>query len=176
MAYRSVANLFPSDPGEPYRLWPDARRFEEGMPNFSGMFVMENALGYLLGLGVERIAAYVGGLVELVMDKLDNLGVHTLTSHDRDARAGIVAFESPNAARLVAGLGEEQIHLWGRDGRLRISSFLYNSAEEMSSCSSGSNTSVERRGFACSDPADEPGRAQAAYAGAARLHPDPLRR
>jgi cysteine desulfurase / selenocysteine lyase len=131
VAYRSVANLFPSDPGEPYRLWPDARRFEEGMPNFSGMFVMENALGYLLGLGVERIAAYVGGLVDLVMDKLDNLGVRTLTSHNRHARAGIVAFESPNAARLVAGLAEDQVHLWGRDGRLRISSFLYNSAEEV---------------------------------------------
>jgi cysteine desulfurase / selenocysteine lyase len=131
VAYRSVANLFPSDPSEPYRLWPDARRFEEGMPNFAGMFVMENALGYLLGLGVERIAAYVGSLVDLVMDKLDSLGVRTLTSLDRNARAGIVAFESPNATQLVASLAEEQVHLWGRDGRLRISSFIYNSAEEI---------------------------------------------
>jgi selenocysteine lyase/cysteine desulfurase len=55
--YRAVKDLFPADPGR-YEFFPDARRFEEGMPNFPALYVLNNALDFLLSIGVDRIAAH----------------------------------------------------------------------------------------------------------------------
>ena len=131
VAYRSVANLFPLDPSEKYELWPDARRFEEGMPNYLAMFVLENAMRYLLELGIERISDYVGSLVDRIYGGLEELGIAPLTTRNRSDRAGIVSFESPNAAHLLAGLAESGIVAWGRDGRLRMSAHIYNTEADI---------------------------------------------
>jgi cysteine desulfurase/selenocysteine lyase len=131
VAYRSVANLFPLDPREQYELWPDARRFEEGMPNYPAMFVLENAMRYLLELRIDRISNYVGSLVDRIYNGLEELGVTPLTTRSRSERAGIVSFESPNAAHLLAGLAESGIVAWGRDGRLRMAPYIYNTEADI---------------------------------------------
>ncbi len=131
VAYRSVANLFPFDPKEKYQLWPDARRFEEGMPNYPAMFVLENAMRYLLELRIERISNYVGSLVDRIYKGLEDLGITPLTTRSRSDRAGIVSFESPNAAHLLAGLAESGIVAWGRDGRLRMAPHIYNTEADI---------------------------------------------
>ena len=131
VAYRGVSNIFPPNRFDSYDLFADARRFEEGMPNYSGMFVLENGLSFLLSLGMERISSYVGGLVRLVMDGLDDMGIEPLTTHDSTARAAIVSLETTHAPEIAAALADQDTYVWGRDGRLRISPHLYNSEEDI---------------------------------------------
>ena len=47
VSWKSVRDQFAADRLETYHLWEDARRFEEGMPNYPALFVLENALDYL---------------------------------------------------------------------------------------------------------------------------------
>lgn len=131
VGYRGVVDIFPSDRFDRFELFPDARRFEEGMPNYPGLFVLENALSFLLSVGVERISEHVAGVVMAVMKGLDDMGVQPLTTRDSAARGAIVSFETRHAERVVTELEREGIRVWGRDGRVRISPHLYNGEDDV---------------------------------------------
>ncbi len=98
VGYRGVTNMFPADRFDRYELIVDARRFEEGMANYPGLFVLENGVTYLRSLGIDRITAYTAELVQRVFDGLDELGIEPLTTRTRTRRAGIVSFESVHVA------------------------------------------------------------------------------
>lgn len=131
VGYRSVVDIFPPGPNGTFELHDDARRFEEGMPNYPAIFVLENALTFLEEIGVNRIAAYNASLITQAMSGLEELGIVTLTTRDPDARASIVSFETPLAAEVVSRLGKSGIHVWGRDGRIRMSAHLYNNSDDI---------------------------------------------
>src|SRR5262249_11484955 len=44
VSWKGVRDLFAPDRLETYHLWEDARRYEEGMPNYPALYVLENAL------------------------------------------------------------------------------------------------------------------------------------
>jgi selenocysteine lyase/cysteine desulfurase len=131
VAYRGVEDLFAPDRFDRYTLLPDARRFEEGMANYPGLHVLENALTFLLAIGVERIAAHNAALADRLMAGLLELGIDPLTPRDRALRTSIVSFETPDAARITSELAAAGIGVWGRDGRVRVSPGLYNTANEI---------------------------------------------
>jgi selenocysteine lyase/cysteine desulfurase len=129
--YRGVKEIFPVDIVDGYDLFDDARRFEEGMPNYPGMFVLENGLLFLRSLGIDRVHAYTASLVSQLMDGLEDLGVVPLTTRNSADRAGIVSFETVHFSRFLALLEDEGIYVWGRDGRIRMSPFIYNTSEDI---------------------------------------------
>lgn len=131
VGYRGVVDLFPPDRFERYELLPDARRFEEGMPNYPAMFVLENGLSYLMRTGITAAAEHRARLVARVMAGLDELGVCPLTTRNPHARGPIVSFETARPAALVEALARQGVHVWGRDGRLRVSPSLYNTLDEV---------------------------------------------
>jgi selenocysteine lyase/cysteine desulfurase len=70
-----VKELFAADRFDRYELHPDARRFEEGMPNFPAMFVLVNALEFLLSIGISDIAAHSGALASRLLAGLVEAGI-----------------------------------------------------------------------------------------------------
>jgi cysteine desulfurase/selenocysteine lyase len=131
VAYRSVTDLFAADRLERYQLFPDARRFEEGMPNYLGMHVLENALEFVLATGVDAIAAHNAELVALAMSGLAELGVMPLTPRDPTRRGSIVSFATPYDAEITRRLVDRGVSVWGRDGRVRIAPHMYNTAGDI---------------------------------------------
>ncbi|HEY2042430.1 MAG TPA: aminotransferase class V-fold PLP-dependent enzyme [Jatrophihabitans sp.] len=131
VGYRGVTELFAPDRYESYHLWPDARRFEEGMPNYLGMHVLENALTFLLDVGIANIAEHNALLVERLMAGLLGLGVEPLTPRDPAHRGAIVSFPTSLESQITAQLARDSIGVWGRDGRVRMAPHLYNTAEEI---------------------------------------------
>lgn len=131
VAWRGVTDFFDPKRFERYELWPDARRFEEGMPNYLGLTVLENALKLLLAFGVENIAAHVRPLVDRLYAGVQELGLTPLTPADPAQRAGIVSLAAPRCGEVTARLKERQVYVWGRDNRLRLSVHLYNDAADI---------------------------------------------
>ncbi|HEY0616783.1 MAG TPA: aminotransferase class V-fold PLP-dependent enzyme [Kribbella sp.] len=131
VGYRGVVDLFAADRFERYTLLPDARRFEEGMPNYLGLHVLENALTVVLDIGVDTIAEHNARLVDQAMTGLLRLGIEPLTPKDPRARGAIVSFETGREAEITDGLALAGIGVWGRDGRVRIAPHLYNTPEDV---------------------------------------------
>jgi selenocysteine lyase/cysteine desulfurase len=101
------------------------------MPNYPALFVLENSLSFLGSIGPERVAAHASRLVAEAMAGLDQLGIEPLTTRDPLARAGIVSFETPLAIEAAARLAESKVHVWGKDGRLRMSPYIYNGEDDV---------------------------------------------
>ncbi|TKA01177.1 aminotransferase class V-fold PLP-dependent enzyme [Actinacidiphila oryziradicis] len=131
VAYRGVTDLFAADRLERFELMPDARRFEEGMPNYIGLHVLENALEFVLSVGVEAIAAYNAELVAVAMQGLADLGVELLTPRQPERRGSIVSFATACDAEITRRLAERGVSVWGRDGRVRIAPHLYNTVADV---------------------------------------------
>lgn len=131
VAFRGVVEVFPPQRFERYELFKNARRFEEGMPNYGAMFVLENGLSYLMKLGIDLTARHRARLVSRTMDGLLALGITPLTTTNAAARGSIVSFEAVEPSELVESLARRNVHVWGRDGRLRISPSLYNTLEDI---------------------------------------------
>jgi cysteine desulfurase / selenocysteine lyase len=126
VGYRGVKDLFPPEGFERYELWSDARRFEEGMPNYPALYVLSNALALLSSIGVDRIAAHNSALTDKLVCGLLSAGVEPLTSREPSARASIVSIETAQPEWIAAELARRRVHVWGRDGRVRLSAHLYN--------------------------------------------------
>jgi len=130
-AFRGVKDPFALDRFDRYELLPDARRFEEGMPNFPGIFVLANALEFLLSIGLNQIAEHNIALATRLLAGLIEAGVDPLTPLDPQARAAIVSFESSHAEEIALTLARRGVHVWGRDGRVRMSPHLYNTESDI---------------------------------------------
>jgi selenocysteine lyase/cysteine desulfurase len=131
LSWKAVRDQFAPDRLERYHLWEDARRFEEGMPNYPALFVLDNALDYLASLGPEPIAAKIERLATRAVEGLRSQGWDLLTPADPSARAGIVSFREPSAKGIVAALRERNVFVWGGEGRVRLSAHFYNSEEDI---------------------------------------------
>lgn len=131
VAYRSVTDIFPPDRFTSFSLWPGARRYEEGMPNYASLFVLDNALAFLGEVGVDRVAQHVAHLVGLVLSGWDDLGIEPLTTRQAANRAGIVSFETSLAEDVTAHLARRGVRVWGKDGRVRVSAHLYNTEDDV---------------------------------------------
>jgi selenocysteine lyase/cysteine desulfurase len=131
VGWRSVRDFFAPDRLERVDFWPDARRFEEGMPNYVGIYALTESLMYLDALGSTFVARRVAGLVDRTMRGLCALGITPLTPDEPSARAGIVSFEHARCREIAASLAERDVHVWGGDGRVRVSPHFYNEDQDV---------------------------------------------
>lgn len=131
VGWRAIADLFEPNREGRYTLWPDARRYEEGMPVYGALYTLEASLALLETAGRDVVEATVAARVERAIAALGPLGIPTLASPDARQRAGIVVFEADDAEGVADALARHDVLVWGREGRVRVSPHLYTSAADV---------------------------------------------
>lgn len=117
-----------------YALHDDARRFETGLLDYTAVYTLHAALGFLGGVGMDYIAARVLKLSGRVRAGLARLGITPLTPADPEQRAGIVSFETSHYQRIGDALAAANVHVWYKEGRVRISPHFYNTEADVADC------------------------------------------
>ena len=113
-------------------LLEDARRFEAGSLNSTGVFGLRAAIDLLLDAGIDNIAAEVIDLATRLADGLESIGFEVRTP--RPIRSGIVGAavnDGRELLRLHGELEKEGIICAPREGMLRFSPHFYNDESEV---------------------------------------------
>lgn len=117
----------------PLDLMPDARRFEAGSLNTSGIYGLRAAIDLLLEIGVNDIAEETTRIAALLADRLDDIGWRVATP--RPIRSGIVAAVPPPGETSLLKwhrlLEENGIVCAPREGMIRFSPHFYNMESEI---------------------------------------------
>jgi selenocysteine lyase/cysteine desulfurase len=116
------------------QLRADADRFVPGNPSFISVYVLENALDRILEVGVSNIARHVLSLSGKVWKGLNEDGWELMTPKEPDGRAGNVCFIAEDIGGITSGLAANGVRIWGGYGgvgRIRVSTHLYNSDEDV---------------------------------------------
>lgn len=113
-----------------FELRPDAGRLEEGSHAFTGIYALAAALELLLEVGMPTVESRIQAVVASLDEGLKELGCTTGPSPEH--RAGILTFVPPRgeARTLAAWLGERDVSLSLRRGRIRLSPHFYTSPGE----------------------------------------------
>ena len=109
----------------------DAARLEAGNPGLLSLFVLDNALRELSRFEMGSVLAHAQTLGGAVIDGLRARGQRVVTPADASGRAGNVCFLADDAASLAARLAERKVLVWGSEGRVRVSTHLYNDAADV---------------------------------------------
>lgn len=126
-AYRGVSDLFPDPPDRP-RFYGDARRYEEGMPDYGALAV----LGSVLRSSAEwrwRVAEHNRRLTNRLLEGLLYLGADVLAPAAR--RGSIVSFDTSRYTEIATALASEGTTVWARDGRVRLSLHAYTTSDDI---------------------------------------------
>lgn len=119
-----------------YALLPDARRFEPGSWNIPGILALGASLELLLSVGIDTVWSRVEALTARLCEGLQGKGYRVFSPREVEAeRSGIVIFEpgadKPAPTKIVDDLGQREITIVTREGRLRASPHYYNTPEQI---------------------------------------------
>jgi cysteine desulfurase/selenocysteine lyase len=114
-----------------FTLRADADRFESANPSFPSLYLLRNALERLAEIPARSAERHVLELSKAIRDGLVARGVAVTTPEAEESRAGNVCFEVENAAALVSELANADILVWGSEGRVRVSTHVYNSSADV---------------------------------------------
>lgn len=117
-----------------YAFHDDARRFETGLLDYTAVYALHAALGFLQQVGMPYITERVLDLSNQVLDSLAQLEITPLTPRAAHQRAGIVSFETPHYAEIGEALRVAGVHVWAKEGRVRIAPHFYNSDADVAAC------------------------------------------
>jgi cysteine desulfurase / selenocysteine lyase len=122
-------------PLEHLRAAPGARRWDSAETgNFINLAAWDASLGLLTKIGVEAVAKYNASLVGELIDRLPRDRFVLASPAEREHRGPYVCISARNPERnreLCDKLREAQIIVSLRENALRISPYLYNTAEEI---------------------------------------------
>lgn len=119
-----------SNPTE-FVLRTDADRFEIANPSFPSVYLLRNALDRLANLSTRDVEAHALALSGRVRSGLIARGFPVMTPGDATQRAGNTCFETDAAEALVIALAERGVQVWGSEGRIRVSTHVYNSEADV---------------------------------------------
>ena len=131
VGWYSVKDLFSPNRFESYGLKEGAACLTAGMPNFPSIYVLRQAVEFLLQVGVDRLNQELKPVVERLRLGLSEQGVELLTPAGAEFASGIVAFAHPEANEIGAKLEREGVIVWAGDGRVRASLHLYNDMSDV---------------------------------------------
>jgi len=131
VGYHSVTQMFTPNRTSEFELWPDARRFQEGLPNYAGICLLRNSLLAIKEVGIEKIFEKNKSLLKILLSELGKLGIQPFGYDMPDRHSPIVAFETPDFERIGAALIDAGIIIWAKDGRVRTSPHFYNSEADI---------------------------------------------
>jgi len=131
LGWRSPAVEPDRDRPKQFQVRPDAARFETGNPSYVGIFVLEDALQYLLGIGLDRVAEHDRRLSGMLNRGLREMGLDVATPLEPADRAGNTCFWHRDADALAASLAEAGIWVSAGEGRVRIGTHLWCSEADV---------------------------------------------
>ena len=131
VGYHSVSEMFGENRTSIFNLWPDARRFQEGLPNYAGILLLRNSLKAIKEVGIESIWEKNRALLKELMEELISRELRPFGFDQLERHSPIVAFESDDFERIGKALSDLGIIVWAKDGRVRISPHFYNSSEDI---------------------------------------------
>ncbi|MGE4555778.1 MAG: aminotransferase class V-fold PLP-dependent enzyme [Desulfovibrionaceae bacterium] len=115
-----------------FNLKPDARAFEAGTMNLSGILGLKSSLEMILDLGAPAIRQRVHSLGGQLIHGLRERSIEPVTPEDPGHRAGIVSFKAPGGAVMLHRyLGDQNVVCSLRDGNIRLSPHFYNNAQDV---------------------------------------------
>ncbi len=115
---------------ENFRLWDDARRFEQGTVNMHGVFTARAAIDRINEIGADAIRRRVRELSTDLEERLEDAGWGLRSHPDPSKRTGIVMVEHVDEAGATHKLADAGIIVDHRPGAVRISPHFYNTFEE----------------------------------------------
>ena len=130
VGWYSVENVFAPDRFENYHLKPGAACISAGMPNFSALYGMCQALRFLAPVNTPEEQARVNGIGTGLRQALSGRGLRMLTPGDAALASGIISFEHEQASAIGEALQSEDIVVWAGDGRVRASLHFYNDHQD----------------------------------------------
>jgi selenocysteine lyase/cysteine desulfurase len=115
------------------RYADSARRFEPSVQNLAGMYGLGASLDLLTGIGTDVISDWVLGLSASVAAAVTEKGYRVASSERPGEMSGIVSVEIPggDATAVAAALSQRKISCAVRDGRIRVSSHIFNNQEDI---------------------------------------------
>ncbi len=114
-----------------YVLHADAARAEAGNPNHLDVYILDSALAYLHGLGLDQVAAHALHWGGVLRADLVRAGLPVITPEEEARRAGNICIAYPGSEALVARAAERGVLLWGGDGRIRLSVHCYVTPDDI---------------------------------------------
>jgi len=117
-----------------YEIPANAKRFDYSSRAFGDVYTLGAGLAYLEKVGVARIEAHtVDGLARRLQEGLAKQGHHLFTPMGN--RSSIVTFHTTKpAADVRAGFQAANVEVTVRDGTVRISPALFNTAADIDRC------------------------------------------
>jgi cysteine desulfurase / selenocysteine lyase len=115
----------------PPPLRHDALRFTRGNPAHASIYVLADALDYLAACDVRDVQAHVQGMTTAMLERLETLGVPTLTPADPARHGASVCVSSPRAQAIVDAMAGRGVLAWNGQGRIRFSFHGYNSRRDV---------------------------------------------
>jgi len=111
-------------------LREDAVRFEYGTPSIPTAYTALGGLSIVEEVGVRRIRERTDYLTRDLVSKARARGLNLRVPEDPAQHAAITMVEAPDAAGVVAGLGEQGVIADHRHGLVRLSPYFYNTEAE----------------------------------------------
>ncbi|RME75476.1 MAG: aminotransferase class V-fold PLP-dependent enzyme [Planctomycetota bacterium] len=117
-----------------YDLWDDARRFEEGSPNYAGIYGFHESLKIFEIFGMEWIESRLFALTDFLIEGLQRLNhpVTFVSSLHPKERSSFFSFQLPGFGEELASILQEQkVCISYRRKAFRISPHFYNTEDEL---------------------------------------------
>jgi cysteine desulfurase / selenocysteine lyase len=115
-----------------FTLKPHAGRWESGSLNVAGITALGASIELLLDIGIDKIAARLVELTDLLCTEAERAGWHVYSSRLAAEKSAIVSLTaSGDVRKLVRNCRDHGVVINQRGGRLRVSPHVYNSAEEI---------------------------------------------
>jgi len=114
-----------------YSPHASARRFDSGTPPVPALYAGVAGLSIVGDAGVPAIETHVRGLVDRMLDGLEELGATVATPRDATRRGPLVCIHSTDVDALVAALAADSIVASSREDKLRVALHLYNVEEDV---------------------------------------------
>ncbi|MXY98499.1 MAG: aminotransferase class V-fold PLP-dependent enzyme [Gemmatimonadetes bacterium] len=112
----------------------DASRFTPGNETWIGVYILDNALDCLLGIGIDRIEEHVLRLSTRVWDGLAEMGWEVITPRAAAERAGNVCFTAADVDAVTHALEDRNVLIFGAYGgvgRARVSTHFFNNDRDV---------------------------------------------
>ncbi len=110
----------------------DARQYQVATPNHVGFVCQNEALAYILELGVENIRAHVRPLMDRLRKGLPAVGYQSLTPDGNDSPIATFLVPDPEKARKALKRAGVIVSLRnGKPGQMRVSPSVFNNAGDV---------------------------------------------
>ena len=111
--------------------YDDARRWEIGSPNYSGIYGLGASLDMILGVGTKVAEKYIDGVCKELRQNITTLGLNVVTPNE-GRTTGIMSFQVDNPDAVSKALKDSNIFVSLRgQGFVRTSVHMFNNEKDI---------------------------------------------